>query len=76
MIEAYLLSLFKKFIYIIDTVYNILFLQRFYCLIDDGLIAVWDLAREFLDPQYFELLLHLGKGALNWVEIWAVTKTP
>ena len=49
MIEANLLSLFKKLIYIIDTVYNILFLQRFDCLIDDGLIAVRDLARELLD---------------------------
>ena len=49
MIKAYLLSLFKKFIYIIDTVNNILFPQRFDCLIDDGLIAVRDLARQLLN---------------------------
>ena len=76
MIDAYLLSLFKKLIYIIDTVNNILFSQRFDCLIDDSLIAIRDLASELLYTKHFELLLHLGEGALNWVEVRAVTKAP
>ena len=74
MIEAYLLSLFKKFINIIDTVNNILFLQRFDCLIDDGLIAIRDLSRELLNTQHFELLLHLGEGALDGIQVGAITQ--
>ena len=44
------LSLFKKLINIIYTVYYILFPQRFDRFINDGLVAIRYLARQLLDP--------------------------